>query len=417
MVMLFLFIVLAIPVCNLLWWWWADWKLRGMARARLWRVLVAVLVLSQLAVYAYLLRPRLVPIGALVSRPVLTVAYVWHMVVLPLSLIVIAGVGVVMGAVRGGRALSRWRSGAGHGGTSVEVGTGGRAARGTSVRLTRREALGAAAVWAAPLVTVAAAGRALSQVDSFRIRRFDVPVLGLPPDLEGMTIAQVADAHVGRFTRGRVLAEIAGATNRLQADLVLMPGDLIDRALADLPEALAMVSRIDPRNGLFLCQGNHDLFESRAGFDAGVRAAGLKLLVNQATDVRVRGVDVQVLGLRWGGSGGGRGAAIAENMAELEGARRPGAFQILMAHHPHAFDAGAAAGIPLTLSGHTHGGQLMLGGRVGAGPMIFRYWSGMYQKGNASLVVSNGVGNWFPLRTWAPAEIVLVTLRPGTRLA
>jgi len=73
--------------------------------------------------------------------------------------------------------------------------------------------------------------------------------------------------------------------------------------------------------------------------------------------------------------------------------RQPGAFPILLAHHPHAFDTAAAAGIPLTLAGHTHGGQLMLNERLGAGPVMFRYWSGLYRKpdGNA-LFVSNGVG-------------------------
>ena len=69
------------------------------------------------------------------------------------------------------------------------------------------------------------------------------------------------------------------------------------------------------------------------------------------------------------------------------------------------------AGIPLTLSGHTHGGQLMLNERLGAGPVMFRYWSGLYRKGASRLVVSNGVGNWFPLRTQAPAEIIHLTLR------
>ncbi|MEZ0255819.1 MAG: metallophosphoesterase, partial [Chthoniobacter sp.] len=82
---------------------------------------------------------------------------------------------------------------------------------------------------------------------------------------------------------------------------------------------------------------------------------------------------------------------------------------ILLAHHPHAFDF--AADIPLTLSGHTHGGQLMLTKDFGFGPAMFRYWSGLYQKADRALVVSNGVGNWFPVRVQAPAEIVHLTLR------
>jgi hypothetical protein len=82
-----------------------------------------------------------------------------------------------------------------------------------------------------------------------------------------------------------------------------------------------------------------------------------------------------------------------------------------LAHHPHAFDAAAAAKIPLTLSGHTHGGQLMLSEQFGFGPAMFRYWSGLYRSGASQLVVSNGVGNWFPLRVNAPAEIIHITLR------
>jgi predicted MPP superfamily phosphohydrolase len=53
----------------------------------------------------------------------------------------------------------------------------------------------------------------------------------------------------------------------------------------------------------------------------------------------------------------------------------------------------------------------MLNERLGAGSIMFRYWSGVYRNRDAALVVSNGVGNWFPLRLHAPAEIVHLTLR------
>jgi predicted MPP superfamily phosphohydrolase len=91
--------------------------------------------------------------------------------------------------------------------------------------------------------------------------------------------------------------------------------------------------------------------------------------------------------------------------------RKTEAFPILLAHHPHAFDAAAEAGLPLTLSGHTHGGQLMLNEQLGFGPAMFRYWAGLYERRESKLIVSNGVGNWFPLRVNAPAELIHVTLR------
>jgi len=106
-----------------------------------------------------------------------------------------------------------------------------------------------------------------------------------------------------------------------------------------------------------------------------------------------------------------RDSLIASSVRALLKQRREEAFPILMAHHPHAFDAAAAEGIPLILSGHTHGGQLMWNERQGFGPALYRYWSGLYEQGTSRMIVSNGVGNWFPLRVNAPAEIVRITLR------
>jgi predicted MPP superfamily phosphohydrolase len=290
-----------------------------------------------------------------------------------------------------------------------------------NVGTTRRQFLGVAVATAPPLVTALATGVSAVQLSGFRVRPMTLTLPQLPPDLDGMTIAHVSDIHVGRFTQGKVLAKIVEATNNLRADLVLMTGDLINMELADLPAALDAVRRMDARSGVYLCEGNHDLMESRSEFERRTRASGVPLMVNESMLVPVRGRQVQLLGLRWG-TGAARGTrsaergddAIAASMQSLLPQLRRDAedvFPILMAHHPHAFDPAAAAGIPLTLSGHTHGGQLMLSPRVGFGPWMYRYWSGAYHKNDSALVVSNGVGNWFPLRVGAPAEIIHLTLR------
>jgi predicted MPP superfamily phosphohydrolase len=160
-----------------------------------------------------------------------------------------------------------------------------------------------------------------------------------------------------------------------------------------------------------MCEGNHDLFDDRLGFERGVKDAGVPLLLNESEILRVRGHKVQLLGIKWGGiSADRRDAGIAAHVNAVAELRDDDALPILLAHHPHAFEAAAARGIPLTLAGHTHGGQLMLG-ELGAGPILFKYWSGLYRDLGASLVVSNGVGNWFPLRIGAPAEILHLKLR------
>ena len=276
----------------------------------------------------------------------------------------------------------------------------------------RRDFLRFGAAIAPPLFTFGVTGIAMYQLNQVRVRRFTLPIGGLPDGLDGMTIAQVSDMHVGRFTKGEVLDKTVRTVNELGADLVLLTGDLINDALADLDTGLGLARRMEARFGVAIIEGNHDLIENPHEFETRVRASGIPFLLDESMIVDVRRVPVQLLGLRWTRAyGEHRDAAIAAEVKKLLQQRNPDAFPILLAHHPHAFDAAAESGMPLTLSGHTHGGQLMLNEQLGFGTALFRYWSGLYERGASKLIVSNGVGNWFPLRVNAPAEIVHLTLR------
>jgi predicted MPP superfamily phosphohydrolase len=280
--------------------------------------------------------------------------------------------------------------------------------------LSRREVLSAAAVALPPLVTAGLVARAVPQLGRFRRQSLHLTVPGLPEKLDGIRIAHFSDLHVGRYTRPGQIPAMVDAVNKLQADLVLFTGDLIDMSLDDLPRGIRAMQQINPRAGMALIEGNHDLIDNADEFDRRVREAGLPLLIDQAMTVIVRGQPVQLLGTRWGETTGNRSRAndlaFARSIDQLLPLRDPDAFPIVLAHHPHTFDAAAAAGFPLILSGHTHGGQLMLSSDIGFGPLFFRYWSGLYTKGTSQLVVNNGVGNWFPLRINAPAEIIELTL-------
>ena len=277
---------------------------------------------------------------------------------------------------------------------------------------TRRDFLGIAAAITPPLLTLSLTGVALSQLNHFRVRRLVVPIRDLPRDLDGTTIAHVSDMHVGRFTSGRVLREMVRVVNEFRADLVLLTGDLINDALTTLDEGIDLVRALDPRLGLYLIEGNHDLIENASEFERRVKASGIPFLLDESAIASVHGVPVQLLGLSWTRRhGANHDEAISRSVRALLQQRRPDVFPILLAHHPHAFDAAAEAGMPLTLSGHTHGGQLMLNEQLGFGPALFRYWSGLYTRGQSKLIVSNGVGNWFPVRANAPAELIHLTLR------
>ncbi len=400
--MFFVAILILMITGDILWWAWADARLRRINARWWWR---GGLGAFSGALLAYLVFFILFPVqgrNAHAWMPVYPLAsvYVWHLFVLPATLLGLLIIGTMVRVRRWAKSsapVTPEHTAQVPDSASPEM---------ESAQLSRRQLLTAAAVAAPPLLLGGAVGFSVSRLTDFRIRRLDIAFPDLPLDLDGVTIAHITDIHVGRFTRPYMLPKIVDAANSLKADLVAFTGDLIDLALDDLPPAVEMMKRIDPRSGMFIVEGNHDLIEDPIGFETGLRVARLPLLLDDSRTVLLRGHPVQVMGMSWMRTD----AAMARSVSELLLQRDPHAFAVLLAHHPHAFDAAAAVGIPLTLSGHTHGGQLMLNERLGIGPAMFRYWTGLYEKGPSKLVVSNGVGNWFPLRINAPAEIIHITL-------
>ncbi len=376
-------------------WWIALARLSNHAVARVVvSIFMAAMMIGLIAVIAARMSrgdwDRLIP------KFVVSTIFIWHFI--GLGLLTLIGVALIP-ILLGQKLIS--------GRTPAKVGPPAE----TST-FSRRDFLRFGAAIAPPIFTFGLTGIAMYQLNQVRIRRFVLPIVDLPNALNGMTIAQVSDMHVGRFTKGEVLEKTVRLVNELQADLVLLTGDLINDALADLDTGLDLARRMEARFGLAIIEGNHDLIENPREFETRVRASGIPFLLDESMIVNVRGFPVQLLGLRWTRVyGEKRDAAIGAEVKKLLGQRNADAFPILLAHHPHAFDAAADSGMPLILSGHTHGGQLMLNEQTGFGPALFRYWSGLYERGASKLIVSNGVGNWFPLRVNAPAEIVHITLR------
>jgi predicted MPP superfamily phosphohydrolase len=392
----FIFIILGvIVVLDGLWWIIAA----RTARLSRWRLLVTLFMSAQLLGLVWLLSGRLsnTDLDRWLPKFAVAAVFIWHTLLLPPLLaasLSLSPILLITGLVRFYQRRHRSES----------------VTHDEGVRFSRRQFLGLTAAVVPPLLTVSLTTIALRQLHHFRVRRFTLPIRDLPPDLHGVTIAQVSDMHVGRFTFGPVLDEMVRTVNDLRADLVVLTGDLINDELADLDHGIALVRAMQARVGLYLIEGNHDLIENGAEFERRVKASGIPFLLDESNVLSVRGTPVQLLGLSWTRSRENRDLAISSSVRQLLTQRQPDAFPILLAHHPHAFDAAAEAGLPLTLSGHTHGGQLMLNEQRGFGPAIFRYWSGLYTRGDSKLIVSNGVGNWFPLRINAPAEIVHLTL-------
>ena len=386
-------ILILVPLLSLLWLGWVWWRLRqiGGSAAHGMRWLCLATTLVAMATYLWVVARRMDTVETAPHPWLQALLLLWALVFLPLTALpMMGGVSIVDAC----RSLTRvfFKSVPSNPGPIPDPG--------------RRQMLRTTMLALPALGTLGATAISIPQKTRFRVRPLAIRIPGLPAALDGLTITHISDTHVGKFTRGNVLDDMVEAVNRLNSDLVLLTGDLIDHSIDDLPEALDMIERFNPGRGLFNIEGNHDLFDGAELFADGHAARGIPLLRDQIARLRVRGQPVEILGMRWSR----RESTMRGQMSALAAHRDPDAFPILLAHHPHAFDAAAEQRIPLTLAGHTHGGQLMVTPEIGPGPVMFRYWTGMYRKMTSSLVVSNGAGNWFPLRTSAPAEIIRITL-------
>lgn len=413
---------------GILWYVWAMSRAAKLPHRNYWFTGLTLFFALMLGQYVVLRLSRYNGFTIAMPQFILALAYLWHMLALPVLMMGIVCFEIAMWidkrrslqkgkfaseeSFTGPLATGRLNESLGAVATEASVEPARKDILDTG--MSRRQFLVSTAIIVPPTITSIATGYGLTEINDFRIQNVDIKLAGLPKGLHGLKIAQVTDVHAGQFTGKRMLQKIADATNRLDSDLVLMTGDLIDYHLKELPGALNMVKSFESRYGTFMCQGNHDLFMSREDFDGETLASGVKLLVNDTESLEINGEILQLLGLKWGDESvvGHGGAYIAENVGVLKPQLRKDAFPILLAHHPHAFDAAVDLGIPLTLAGHTHGGQLMLAPGFGPASYMYKYISGYYEKGNHKLFVSNGTGNWFPLRVNAPAEIVVLTLKP-----
>lgn len=277
----------------------------------------------------------------------------------------------------------------------------------TPQELSRRRFLYLLSFGSVPAVSTALGVHGTLTRYDLRVRDYVLRLPQLPPEWDGFTIAHLSDLHSGIYCGPKRLGIIRDAANDLKADLVAVTGDLINESMGEFPAALDCVRRLESRHGTWLCIGNHDLIPGYGLMARACAENGLRLLVNTTTLIAVEGRRLILAGMPWFGGPlyNGRPLDVARYW---NGERQPGDFRLLMVHHPRHFDQAGSA--DLVLSGHTHGGQIMLGRDVGLGPLFFKYWSGLYQRDSTSMIVSNGCGDWFPCRVGAPAEIGRIRL-------
>jgi predicted MPP superfamily phosphohydrolase len=192
--------------------------------------------------------------------------------------------------------------------------------------------------------------------------------------------------------------------------LLAITGDLVDD-LDLLPPAMERLTAFQAElpHGIFYCWGNHEYFRDIGRIRRALYASPITVLENKNQEVS-NGLYLAGVDYPWGKNKGEVEAKQRDYFTQAMRAMPKGAFPVLLTHHPDFFDNAFAARVPLTLAGHTHGGQVTIFGRSVL-PVKYKYMRGMFQQDGSYGYVSVGTGHWMPIRIGCPAEISVFTLK------
>ncbi|MES2887585.1 MAG: metallophosphoesterase [Pseudomonadota bacterium] len=251
-----------------------------------------------------------------------------------------------------------------------------------------------------------------------RVRRVDIVLPGLPPALQGFTIAQLSDLHVGPTIRRGYMERIVRKVNALEADAVAITGDLVDGSVPALREHIAPLADLRARHGTFVVTGNHEYYAGAQAWIGELRRLGLRVLLNEHVLLRPQGTrpghgsDADALllaGVTDFHAGHFDKAHASDPVRALAGAPAATRTRVLLAHQPRSAPAAALAGFQLQLSGHTHGGQFWPWNFFV--PLQQPLVAGLHRLHGMWVYVSRGTGYWGPpKRLGAPSEITLLRL-------
>jgi len=295
--------------------------------------------------------------------------------------------------------------------------------------LSRRSFLAGSAGLLIPGIYGLAAYGTYGSLDEMEVsKELSIPVPDLPRSLEGMTIVQLSDLHVGPYIREKELRHAVHMVNQLRPDLVVITGDMLDRHITSLPDAVQGLRGIRSTLGAFTVLGNHDIYSDPGSSDSkhrggvliarGLESVGIRTLRNEVVRLGSGQDRLALLGLDWLTSDPRsrnfyryRAEESREQLRRMAQEAGPETPKVLLAHHPDTFSDAIPHGIRFTMAGHTHGGgQVVLGSwngvPLGIALFRFKYLRGLYQEGGCSLYVNRGLGYLgIPIRINCPPEI------------
>jgi uncharacterized protein len=246
-----------------------------------------------------------------------------------------------------------------------------------------------------------------------RVERPAFQFESLDPALHGTKVAIVSDLHVGMFSRPWRLRKIFERVNAERPDVLLLTGDMIDDDPHFVPKLLDGLRFLDPAIPALAVLGNHEIYGDPHEVIRQLEGSRVRLLVNRGWAYERSGRGIWFAGISDYAAGTrGRGEDLRPDFDAALAGKPPAHFPVVVAHQPKAIPESVERGLPLTLCGHTHGGQL------GSPPfgwslagLFLPYHMGAYHEGRSHAYVNTGTGYWLvPFRFGMTPEITIVRL-------
>jgi predicted MPP superfamily phosphohydrolase len=289
-----------------------------------------------------------------------------------------------------------------------------------SAAMTRRKFLYGSIVGVSALAVAGCVGGIASRNNiEVTERTFVIP--NLPPEFKGTTITLASDIHSSPYMLLDDMKHIANVIKELKSDIILLPGDFVTTHRDELPPVLEALHDLHAPLGVFATTGNHEFYVDADLVSEGIASIGITMIRNGNFAIKKNGATLYILGIDDFDSEDiklhveGKSAPHVEAM--FTGVPNDAA-TILMCHKPYRFEEYAKTNVGLMLSGHTHGGQIVLArfGKTVMCPSAFasKYIDGTYHseaQSKTQLYVSRGLGTVaLPMRLNCPPEITKITL-------
>jgi predicted MPP superfamily phosphohydrolase len=272
----------------------------------------------------------------------------------------------------------------------------------------------------------------------YEVRRVEIPLPNLPPELDGMEIVQISDIHLSSYMSRDSVRRAVDMANDVGADLAVVTGDLVTGIHDSVYDCVDEVRRLHAPLGVYGCNGNHEIYARAEDLAERLyQQAGMKMLRRENAIINYKGAQLNLMGVDYQRERMSSGRKM-QMLANVEPLIRRDMPNILLSHNPNSFNRAAELGIELSLAGHTHGGQVqveILDVSLSPARFITDYIAGLYHrpllmpdqpkrlgetiklmpnapKGLAALYVNRGIGTvGAPVRLGAPPEISHIVLR------